>query len=158
LPYRGFGGNPGTPSQSDLFDDALRLEQFVKAKHVRVDVLGRSLGTGVSVYVASKRRIDKLVLVTPYDSIANVAADKYPIFPVRWLLKDKYESVNYAPDVNAKIKIIVAGSDAVIPPKHALQLAQKFTQKPMLETILHEGHNSISSSSQYENAVCGFLR
>ena len=157
FPYRGYGGNPGSPSQDGLFADALLLEAFVKSRHSAVSLMGRSLGSGVAVHVASKRPIEKLLLVTPYDSIANVAAAKYPVFPVRWLLKDPFDSVAYAANVNAAVKILIASDDTIIPPVHSRALAMSFKHRPSVKYIEGADHNTISSAREYELESCGFL-
>ena len=157
FPYRGYGGNPGSPSQDGLFADALLLEAFVKNRHSAVSLMGRSLGSGVAVYVASKRPIEKLLLVTPYDSIADVAAAKYPVFPVRWLVKDRFDSVEYAKAVKSKVKILIAENDTIIPSSHSLRLAESFPDPPAVKFIQGAGHNSISGFPEYGADVCGFL-
>ena len=158
IPYRGYGGNPGSPSQEGLFSDALLLEALVKSRHSAVSIMGRSLGTGVAVYVASKRPIEKLLLITPYDSIADVAAEKYPAFPVRFLVKDRYDSVEYAKSVSADVKILIAADDDIIQPSHSLLLAKAFNQTPIVKYLQGVGHNSITSAKQYDAETCGFLR
>jgi cephalosporin-C deacetylase-like acetyl esterase len=120
--------------------------------------MGRSLGSGVAVYVASKQSIQKLLLITPYDSIAKVAAEKYPAFPVRFLVKDRYDSVQYAKGVNAIVKILIASEDVIIPPSHSLQLANSFSKKPVVKYIQGAGHNTISTAKEYDVETCGFLK
>lgn len=158
MPYRGYGGNPGLPSEVSLFADALALQSQIKSHHSELSLMGRSLGSGVAVYVASQRSVQKLLLITPYDSIAKVAAEKYPAFPVRFLLNDRYDSVEYAKRVNAAVKILIAADDVIIPPSHSLQLAKAFNQKPIVKYIQGAGHNSISSAKEYDVETCGFLR
>jgi pimeloyl-ACP methyl ester carboxylesterase len=101
LHYRGYGGSSGTPSEKALFADALTLFDEVRTKHSSVDVVGRSLGSGVAVYVASLRPVARLVLVTPFDSLEGLAALRFPYVPVKWLLRDKFESWRFAPQVTA---------------------------------------------------------
>jgi uncharacterized protein len=79
LNYRGYGGSTGNPSERGLFADGLALFNRVHADHPEIDVIGRSLGSGVAVYVASQRPVERLVLVTPYNSLAAVAAEHYPL-------------------------------------------------------------------------------
>ena len=115
LHYPGYGGSSGSPSESAIFADALALFDRVHAEHPNIVVVGRSLGSGVAVRVASLRPVTRLVLVTPYDSLAGVAAQHYPYLPVRWLLRDKFESWRYAAQVTAPTRIIVAEQDEVVP-------------------------------------------
>lgn len=158
MPYRGYGGNPGTPTEAGLFSDALSLETVVKSQHTEISLMGRSLGSGIAVYVASKHPVQKLLLITPYDSIARVAAEKYPAFPVRFLVKDRYDSVQFAKRVKAAVKILIASDDVIIPPSHSLLLAKAFSPKPLVKYIQGAGHNSISSTKEYDVETCGFLR
>jgi pimeloyl-ACP methyl ester carboxylesterase len=89
LHYRGYGGSAGRPTEADLVADAIALFDTVQRRHPDVVVIGRSLGTGIAIQVAARRHSRHLVLVTPYDSIAEVAAGRYPAFPVHWIVQDR---------------------------------------------------------------------
>ena len=91
--YRGYGGSEGEPTEDGLYADALALYDHVKNDYADISIIGRSLGSGVATYVAANRPVEQLALITPYDSVESVAEKKFPIFPVSFLLKDKYESV-----------------------------------------------------------------
>ena len=84
--YRGYGESDGSPTEEGLYADALAVCDHVSRNHSKVTVIGRSLGTGVATYVASKREVDGLVLVEPFDSIVNVARASYPFLPVKLFL------------------------------------------------------------------------
>ena len=90
--YRGYGGSDGSPTETHLFNDAERVFDAIAAmngaQHQRISVIGRSLGSGVASYLASRKPVTRLVLITPFDSILRVAQSVYPVFPVSWLLKD----------------------------------------------------------------------
>src|SRR5271170_2375040 len=126
LHYRGYGGSSGRPSEKALFADALTLFDEVHAKHPEVEVVGRSLGSGVAVYLASVRPVTRLVLVTPFDSLQELAAGQIPYVPVRWLLLDKYESGKYARKVNAPTLIIAAENDEIVPRASSELLLSRF--------------------------------
>ena len=79
-------------------------------------MIGRSLGSAVASYVASKRPVAKLALVTPFDSMANVAQAHYPWLPVRWLLQDKYDQAAYLRRYQGPLLVVRAGRDDVVPP------------------------------------------
>jgi pimeloyl-ACP methyl ester carboxylesterase len=111
LHYPGYGESSGSPSQEAIFADSLALFDRVHAEHPNIIIVGRSLGSGVAVWIASQRRVAHLILVTPFDSLADAAEEQYPFVPVRWLLLDKFESWRYAPRVAAPTRIIVAGDD-----------------------------------------------
>ncbi len=92
LHYPSYGGSPGSPSQKAIFAEALALFDFVHAEHADTVVIGRSLGSGVAVWTASQRPVSRLLLITPFESLGDVAQHAYPFLPVRWLLLDRYES------------------------------------------------------------------
>ncbi|MEO8000248.1 MAG: alpha/beta hydrolase [Arenimonas sp.] len=158
LPYRGYGGNPGEVTEAHLYLDALALYDKIKPQYQHVSLMGRSLGTGVATYVASKRKIDKLILVTPYDSIVNVAQDQYPIFPVGLLIKDRYQSIDRAGNIKAKTLILIAENDEVIPRANTENLIRHFKQKTEVVVLEGVGHNSISATSNYQKTIAEFLK
>ncbi|MFQ5983707.1 MAG: alpha/beta hydrolase, partial [Woeseiaceae bacterium] len=86
--YRGYGGSTGSPTEAGLYRDALTVFDEIHSRHKDVSVIGRSLGAAVATYLASVRDVQRLVLVTPFDSIENVAKGAFPIFPVSLLIKD----------------------------------------------------------------------
>jgi pimeloyl-ACP methyl ester carboxylesterase len=150
LHYRGYGGSAGKPSEKALFADALMLFDEVHAQHPNIVLVGRSLGTGIAVKTASERPITRLVLITPYDSLTDAAAQAYPWLPVRLLIRDKYDSWKYAPQVTAPTRIIAAGNDEIIPRSSTERLRTRF--KPGIATyvvIPGVGHNTISHSADY---------
>lgn len=150
LHYPGYGGSSGSPSEQAIFADALALFDRVHAQHQNIVVVGRSLGSGVAIYVASLRPVARLVLVTPYDSLQDVAAQNYPYLPVRWLLRDKFESWRYAPQVVAPTRIIVAEQDEVIPRASTDRLRTRFKNGIVSYVVVAgAGHNTISDSADY---------
>ncbi len=152
--YRGFGGSDGTPSEEGLVKDAFFLFDHIRKNHRDIIVIGRSLGSGIAVQLASKRQVHRLILVTPYDSIQNIAASRFPAFPVRWLLKDKFESWRYAPKISAPTTVIAAEFDEVIPLKNTRNLLDSFPQGIATLIVVHNtGHNSISGNREYINAL-----
>ena len=154
--YRGYGGSSGTPSESALFADALALFDHVRQSHSDIAVVGRSLGSGVATYLASQRPVSRLVLVTPYDSIEALAARHYWFVPVRWLLRDKFLSVQYAPGVSAPTLLIAAGQDDQIPPGHASALLRSFRAGvATMRVIERAGHNTIDRSPDYVALLAG---
>ena len=154
--YRGYGGSSGTPSEAALLSDALAIVDHVRRTHHDVVVVGRSLGSGVAIAVAGQRPVSRLVLVTPFDSIVAVAATYYWFVPVRWLLKDTYESVQWAPRVTAPTLIVAAAEDEQIPPRHATELLRHFRPGvATMEVIAGVGHNTIDRSPDYVALLAG---
>lgn len=157
LHYRGYGGSAGSPTEADIAADALGLFDKVHAEHPDVIVVGRSLGTGVAARLASVRPVSKLVLVTPYDSLLGIAQRGFPIFPVRWILIDKYESWRYAPGIKAPVLILRAERDETIPAASTEQLAARFPAgQAQLVVVPGASHNTILDDPLYVKSLAAF--
>ena len=155
--YRGYSGSGGNPTEKDLLGDAQALLEKVSQKHQKITIVGRSLGTGIAVWLAAHNKVERLVLITPYDSILNLACQKFPFLPVRWLLKDRYESIQWASQVSCPTKILAADRDEIIPMRNTLALFEAF--KPGIATmdvIQGTNHNSISDSPVFMKALTSF--
>lgn len=158
LHYRGYGGSAGKPSEAAIHADARALFDKVRQEHPQIALVGRSLGSGVAVRLASERPATRLVLVTPYDSIAAIAAQQFPYFPVRWLLTDKFESVRLAPAIRVPTLILQAEQDHVIPGPSTARLHAAFAKGvARLVVIKGAGHNTISDAAQYLDAMRAVL-
>jgi pimeloyl-ACP methyl ester carboxylesterase len=150
LNYRGFGGSSGSPSEAAIAEDALALFDQVYASHPQVSLIGRSLGSGVAVRLASQRPVQQLILVTPYNSLEEIAARQYPWVPVKWLLKDRFESGKYAAHIRVPTLLLAASDDEVIPRASTQRLLENFPQGvAVLRVVPDSGHNSISDRKQY---------
>ncbi len=150
LNYRGFGGSGGSPSEAAIAEDALALFDQVYASHPQVSLIGRSLGSGVAVRLASQRPLQHLILVTPYNSLEEIAARQYPWVPVKWLLKERFESGKYAAHIRVPTLLLAASDDEVIPRASTQRLLENFPQGvALLRVVPESGHNSISDRAQY---------
>jgi len=150
IPYRGYGNSTGYPTEDFLYRDALSIFDRVKDSHRQISLIGRSLGTGVATYVAANRQVEKLILVTPFDSVVNVAKSVYWMFPVSLLIQDKFASVNRVKNISAKTYIFIAEKDRVIPRVRTEQLIAQFSDQ-LKGTIIVAGaaHNDISQYPEY---------
>ncbi len=154
LHYRAFGGSTGASTEENISQDALVLFDMVKAKHPDISVAGRSLGSGVAVRLASQRPVSRLALITPYNSIEEIAAGQYPYIPVRWLLRDKFESWRYAKTITAPTLLLSAENDEMIPAASTQKLLTHFSPGiASLVVIGGEGHNTLSENPQYLQAL-----
>ena len=157
--YRGYGNSQGSPSESGLFSDALAIYDELINRHDSITAYGRSLGSGVAIYLAAHRPLQKLILLTPYDSVAAVAQGIYPIFPTRYLIKDRFDSLSRAADIDVPVLIASAEHDREIRLQHTLALKQGF--KPALVTyqmIADAAHNNIIDFVEYRSLVQSFLQ
>jgi pimeloyl-ACP methyl ester carboxylesterase len=157
--YRGYGGSSGRPTEKGIYSDALVLLDTVQKKHSKISVIGRSLGSGVATYLASKRSIDKLILITPFDSIKSVAQSKFFIYPMSLLLKDKFDSISRVKYIKAKTIAIVAANDNIIPNKHSFRLIREFPSNQITVKVISDSdHNNISDRSEYYDFLKAFLK
>ncbi len=157
VPYRGYGPNPGEPTEAGIATDSLAVFDFVHAHHASVALIGRSLGSGVAASVAAQRPIDRLVLITPFDSLLNIARARYWIFPVSLLLRDRYESWRSAELIKAPVLVVMAAEDTVVPRASSDALIAHFHDRPQLVVILHAGHNNLSNSPDYATSIAQFM-
>ncbi|AQS37179.1 Alpha/beta hydrolase family [Shewanella psychrophila] len=157
--YRGYGSSEGTPSETALFSDALALYDHLVLTHESVFVIGRSLGSGVASYIASERPVEKLVLVTPFDSIQSIAQKQFPFYPMSILLKDKFNSVERAGNIHSDTLILAAESDKIVRRQHTDKLIESLVNRaPEVVFIEDAGHNDISQYPKYYQSMKAFLK
>ena len=149
--YRGFGGNPGSPSEAGLFADARTALVHLDDAGIpreRVVLYGESLGTGVAVYAArhaaeTGRPVGAVILEAPFSSIAEVAGNHYPLVPARLLTRDRYDSESRIAAIRAPLMIVHAEDDRVVPIRFGRKL---FAAAAEPKTALwlpeggHDGH------------------
>lgn len=156
--YRGYGASSGTPSQAAFFTDALRLYDTIRDRHSSIVVLGRSLGSGVAIWLASKRPLTALILTTPYDSIRRLGQENYPLFPVSLIIKDPFESWRYAAEIEVPTLILLAENDQVIPRRHSEALITSFRKvQPIVKTLPKTDHGHIIEEKDYYPIIQKFL-
>jgi esterase/lipase len=159
MDYRGYGKSSGEANEEGLYSDALKLYDSIKEKHKRISVGGRSLGSAVATYVASKREVSKLALITPFDSIVSVGQKRYPMYPAGLMLHaNRYDSISRVKEISAETFIVIAGDDKVIPRKNTQNLINAFKGKKLkIDTIKNRGHNDISSDERYYRIMQDFI-
>ena len=144
------------PADAALVDDARRLFDRVRREHPRITVVGRSLGSGVAVQLAASRPVARVVLVTPYDSVASVAAASFPWVPVRWLLEDRFDSIAHAPRLDAPVTVVIAERDEVIARRHSDALVAALPrERTRTHVIAGAGHNTIDMAPSYAPLLAG---
>jgi len=118
IEYRGYASSTGRPSERGLKLDGEAAYTAAIAGGVapeRIVVLGESLGSGVAVALAARRKVGALVLDSPYSSIADVAAAAYWFVPVRALLRDPFRSDLLIGSVNAPTLMVHGTKDRIVP-------------------------------------------
>jgi|SRR5690554_5005827 len=160
--YRGYGLSSGTPSEEALLSDSVTVFDYFSA-HPRVDsrhivALGGSLGTGIAAYLASQRPLAAVVLFSPYDSIAGgVAQDLIPFIPTRWLLRNKFDVMDYARATSVPAMAIIGDADEVIQPERSLGLIENWSGPSLVQIISRGTHYSIYEDQSSWEAIARFL-
>ena len=118
ISWRGFSGNEGYPTEKNLYEDAEAAIKWLNKKKVsnsQIILYGESLGTGVAVEIASKNNFNSIILESPFTSIENSAKIYYPYLPVKFLLKDRYDSFSKIKKINSPILIMHGRKDDIVP-------------------------------------------
>jgi len=158
LNYRGYGGSSGEATEKNLYNDATFIYNNISQKHKEIIIIGRSLGTGIATYIASTSKIQKMVLVTPYDSILNMAKDKYPFYPISYILKDQYNSIHRVENIDKPTLIVLASNDETINARYSNNLIEKFNPSILnVATIPNTGHKNIIENVNYLNVLKSFV-
>lgn len=143
ITYRGYPGSTGSPSQKGLISDGLAAFDWLAERTDHIILHGQSLGSGVAAQIAARRKADALVLEVPFSSTVDVAVFRYPIFPVRLLMWDRWETDEIITDLDEPILILAAEHDRVIPQGHAEHLFAVAPEPKRLVTLARTGHNSM---------------
>lgn len=154
--YRWYWESEWIPSENNFYADAEKVYDTISPTG-KVVVMGRSIGTGVATYLATKRKVDGVILVTPYDSITSVAQENYPLLPIKLIAKYSFDSLSRAPIIKVPMMSIVASEDTIVPSWHAKALFEKWWGPKKEIIITWANHNSITKYDGYKNAVIEFL-
>ena len=118
IAWRGFSGNKGKPTEKGLYEDARSAIRWLKQKGVgkeNIILYGESLGTGVVTEIAQNENFAGIILESPFTSMIDAGKDKYPFLPVRFLLKDKYESDKKIKNIKIPILVMHGKIDNIVP-------------------------------------------
>lgn len=149
--YRGYGANPGRPTEAGLYHDARAGLAFAKESGIaapRLVLYGESLGTTVAVRMAAEMARDgrppaAVILEAPLSSVTDVAAHQYPYLPVRWLLKDRFEAIAHVGAIGAPILIVHGDADDVVPIRCARALFAAASEPKSALWIAGGGHEDL---------------
>jgi uncharacterized protein len=153
--YRGYGPSGGTPGAAALQADALLVHDLAVTRLApdRTVAVGFSIGGGVAAYLGGRRDLDGLILVTPFDSLAEVAARHYPWLPVRLLFRHEMAPARELAGREVPVALIAAGGDTLIPPARSAALVQAVPNLVLLETIAGADHNGIYRHPDFRRAM-----
>lgn len=143
--YRGFGDSGGSPSERGLYDDARAVRSYLaRRSDVRPDRLvyfGESLGTAVAVRLAVEHPPAALILRSPFTSMVDVGRLHYPILPVRWLLRDRFSSIDAIESVRSPVLIVAGDRDRIVPLEQSRGLFERTPEPRELVVVRGADHN-----------------
>ena len=142
------------PSEPALVADAVLLhDAMVERLHPsRVVAAGFSLGSGVAAQLARQRPLGGVVLVTAFDSIAAVAAARYPFVPISLLIRHPFRSDAALAGLPVPVAVIGAEADRVVPPVHTRRLVDELAQPVLVTWIADADHISLYDRREYREA------
>lgn len=160
--FRGYGESEGKPGEKELFEDALVIYDYAKRRpdvnSERIVAMGRSLGSGVAVHLAAHRPLRGVILVSPYDNIAEVAKRHYPFLPVSLMLRHRFDSLARAPQIEAPLLCLVAAEDRIIPSAHSRVLFEAWRGAKTWREVPRSDHDSVSGEPEYWRSIAEFLK
>lgn len=162
--YRGFGGNPGTPTEGGLRQDARAARDYVVSRPDtdgrKLVYFGESLGTAVATGLAVDFPPAALVLRSPFTSLADVGRHHYGFLPVRWLLRDRYDTIGRIDRVTSPLLVIGGDHDRIVPIEQTRRVYQAAGGRKDLIIINGADHNDdvLLAGREMIAGVLRFLR
>jgi len=159
--YRGYGGNPGTPSEQGLYRDGEAAVRWVREQvGGRLVLMGQSLGGGVAVELAARRAPAGLILQNAAASLADVARGAYPWLPTGLLMRDRFEAALRIPAVGCPLLAIHGEQDRVIPFELGRRLYEAARGPKAWWAVPGAGHDDLleAAGPEYRRRVTAFLR
>ena len=158
LEYPGYADRPGAPSQKTFFDAAEEAFQLLR-DNGPIHLVGESLGTGVAAYLASAHpeSVGGVFLFTPFNNLLSVAQRHMPVFPVRWMLWDRFPSDEFLKKYHGPVAIMLAGNDEVVPNEFGRRLFDGYGGPKKLWEAPGAAHNDVHTQPpEFWKAVAAF--
>jgi len=159
--YRGYGGNPGRPSEEALSADARLLLDWLAGQGIppeRTVLYGESLGTGIAVKMATERPAAAVILEAPYTSVAEVAQAHYWYLPARWMVLDRWDSLSRIAAIGAPLLIVHGLRDRTIPPRYGRHLFAAAAEPKQLLLVDDGAHSDLYDFPEVVRQVIDFAR
>lgn len=125
--YRGYGANPGKPSEEGFYRDGRAAMQFLAEQSVALDetiIAGNSIGSGTATQMAREFSPAALILISPFTSLPDAAAEGMWMFPVHALLRDRYDNRSKLETIDLPVLILHGTADQVVPFAHGKALSE----------------------------------
>ena len=153
--YRGYAPSAGTPSAEALIADAPLVYDLAgeRVKARRTIAVGLSIGSGIAAGLAAKRKLDGLILVTPFDSLKAVAQSIYPWLPIGPLFRHEIDAAGPLERLEVPTAVVAAERDEIIPAERTDALRARVPNLLFDRTIKAAGHNDIYARSEFHAAM-----
>jgi hypothetical protein len=153
--YRGYAPSAGSPSAEALIADAPLVYDLAveRVKPRRIIAVGMSIGSGVAAALATCRKLDGLILVTPFDSLKAVAQSMYPWLPIGPFFDHEIDAAGAIAKVKIPVAIVAAQRDEIVPAARTDALRIRVPNLVFDRTIARAGHNDIYSRSDFHAAM-----
>ena len=164
MDYRGYGGNPGLPSEQGLMRDARAAVAYLRRRpdvdRARIVYFGESLGAAVAVALAADDPPAALVLRSPFASLEEMARVHFRGLPARWLLRDRYPSIDRIASVRSPVLVIAGDADRIVPIEQSLALHEAASEPKRLVVLESADHNdeALAFGPRVVQAVVELLR
>jgi len=160
--YRGYGMSEGSPSESGTYLDAEAAWRYLTRQlgvpSGQIILFGRSMGGSIAAWLAARNDALGLILESAFTSVPDLASEIYPIFPVRWLSRFRYDTLGYLRSVHSPVMVIHSKDDEIVPVAHGRRLYEQTTApKRFLE--ISGGHNDgfLHSRERYLTELDKFI-
>ncbi len=156
MDYRTYGKSTGKLSEDALHKDAQLFYEYALERYDESDIIlyGRSLGTGIATKLAANNNPDRLILETPYYSLMDIAKERFPFLPIKWLMKYKFLSHEFIQEVTCPIAIFHGTEDRVVPYESGKRLFNAIPHEAKeFYTISEAGHNNLIEFDNYINGI-----
>jgi hypothetical protein len=151
--YPGYAASEGRPCEECILKYALEIFDRYKPDYL----IGRSLGSAVASYTAANRKIDGMLLITPIDSIVNIAKARYPFLPVGLLVKYKFEAYKYLRVVKAPVSVLLVKKDNIVPKSSIQRVLHSIVNLKEVQVIDGVGHGNIYEYPHIDRIISNLL-
>ena len=159
LEYRGYGQNPGKPSENGIYKDAQAALKFLSKENIfsqQIVLYGESLGCGIATKLSTEKSFDATILESPYTSIADVAQSHYWYLPAKWLVLDKHDIIGIIEDIKSPLLLMHGEKDNIINIKLGKRVFNAAPEPKRALYLPNAGHNNLFDFNLY-NKIFRFL-
>ena len=160
IAWRGYSGSSGKPTELGLYQDAKSAVNWLNLKGIvekNIILYGESLGTSVAIEIGQSKNFAGMILEAPFTSMVDTGKKYYPFFPVKLLLKDKYESKNKIKNIKFPILVMHGKKDKIIP-FYMGEAIYNLANKPKFKYFSDNDDHMMDFDENLVNEISSFLK